>query len=290
MSGWLLHAPRPETLYFIWQAGWALGGACLLWRSRKTLAAETDGRVGWSGNPTAIAVFFTLYLAAAFLVLPGVAFSMSETLAKTAPELPKLGQALQNFLWPLLCSFFLLGLRRFVPEFSPARPHRVRPAGEFGFTPAGLLRSFAGAMALVVTASLLWYPVLVLMKTTGIGDFLKSQDIVKFLVVAGGDVRMLIPFALGAVVFAPISEELFYRAGVFAILRQHFPRGLAYLLCGIVFGAVHADMAAFLPLTALGAWFAFLYDNTADLRVPIATHAFFNLATVVWALLAPGAI
>lgn len=290
MPGWLHGAPRPETLYYIWQAGWALGGACLIWRSRKTLGAETDGRVGWTGNPTAIAVFFTLYLLAAFLVLPSVAISLSETLAKPVSDLPKFGSALTVFLYPALCSIFLLGLRRFAPEFSPARPHRVKPAGDFGFTPAGLLRSFAGLMALVVPVSLLWNLVLLVLKNTGVGDFLRSQDIVKFLVVAGGDVRMLIPFALGAVVFAPVSEELFYRAGLFAILRQHLPRVTAYLVCGAVFALAHRDIAAFLPLAAFGAWLAFLYDNTADLRVPVATHAFFNLSTVIWALLAPGAI
>ena len=290
MAGWLHRVPKPESLYHIWQFGWAVGGVCLLWRSRRTLKADTDGRVGWSGNPTAIAVFFLVYMLAAFLVLPNVAFSLAKTLAELEPELPGFQKALMTFLLPAFSAVFLLALRWFMPEFSPGRPHRVKPAGDFGFTPAGLVRSFAGLMALVTVASLFWNGVLYSLKKAGVGDFAEPQELVRFLISTGGEWKLLLPFAAGAVIFAPVNEELFYRAGVFAILRQHKHRMLAYLICGVIFGAVHGSVFAFFPLAVFGAWLSFLYDTTADLRVPIATHAFFNLSTVVWALLAPGAI
>lgn len=285
-----LAIPKAETLYAVWQLGWAVGGACLLWCSRAALRRDTDGRIGWSAEPMAMIVFLVVYLLGYLLVLPGVAYELARTAAPfLAPGVEHFDRAMGLFIHPALASIFLLGLRKYAPEFSPQRPHRVKPAPEFGFTPMGLLRGFAGAMALVSAAALVSSGVLWLVKAAGGGDFAQSQELVKFLA-KNTDWRVILPFALGAVVFAPINEELFYRGGVLAFLRNRTPRLYAYLLCGLIFSLMHMSVFAFIPLLVFGAWLAFLYDSTADIRVPVTVHACFNLSTVVWAVLAPGAV
>ncbi len=275
----------PDSLYLIWQIGWAVAGASLLWRSRRALGREPDGRTGWTGEGFAVVVYFAVY-AAAWLVAIGLAGGLARELSGSDDAMRR---ALFTLFNPALMAMVLLGMRRFTPEISPQRPHRVKPPGDFGFTPGGLVRGFSGAMFMVSLSALLWSGLLWLAHKAGAPDYAKAQDSVAFIARAR-DWRIIVPFLLGAVAFAPVHEELFYRNGLFAFLRAQLPRYAAYAACGAIFGAIHLSVFAFLPLAVFGAWLAWLYDTTADLRVPIVVHALFNLSTVTWAVLAPGAV
>lgn len=279
---------RPETLYLVWQTGWAVGGAGLLWLARAALRRPTDGRVGWSASPVAVIAFFCIYFLS-FLTNAGIAAALAREAARFAPETKGFMEAVFMMVNPALMAFVLLLLRRYTPEFSPGRPHRVKPAGVFGFTFSGILRGFAAAMCLVFVSSLIWGGMLALMKSAGWGDFTQKQHMV-LLLANSRDPIIIVPFLLGAVVFAPVHEELFYRAGVFSLARNYLKSGTACAICGLIFGLVHGNVAGFLPLAVLGAWLAWLYDTTADLRVPIVIHAAFNLSTVVWLVLAPNSV
>ena len=281
-------ALKPETAYYVWLGAWGVAGAALLWRRRRHLMADTDGRTGWSADTGTIASFFGLY-AGGYLALGGLAAGLAKEVASLAPENTHLRMALTAAFAPALLMLLLVGMRRFLHDIAPRRPHRVSPAGPLGFTPAGILHGFAGAMVLTYGTSLIWGLLLRLAVKAGLPDWTKSQDLVKSLV-ESRDLSVLIPLFLGAVIFAPMQEELFYRGGVFAAMRAKLPRISAYLLSGALFALMHWNVAAFLPLLVLGAWLAKLYDTTADLRVPVTVHALFNLNTIVWAILAPGAI
>ena len=84
-----------------------------------------------------------------------------------------------------------------------------------------------------------------------------------------------------ACVLAPLNEELLFRSGLYRYCRQTLGRGWALAISGICFGALHLNWAAFLPLAALGAIFALVYEATGDIRVPIIAHALFNLNAVL---------
>lgn len=275
----------PETLHLVWQTGWMVAGACLLWRSRRELRREPDGRTAWTGEASAAFAYFSAYTVAWLAVNVGLAAGIARELSALAPDLEGFNRALRGFLSPALMASALLFMRRFTPEFSPQRPHRVKPAGDFGFTPAGILRGFSGALLLTSVTALLWSPLLKAINP----EFATPQKSVLWLAEMH-DWRLLAPFVAGAVIFAPIHEELFYRGGLFPFLRARMGSLAAYAACGVIFGAIHMNLFAFLPLAVFGAWLARLYDSTADLRVPITVHALFNLSTVIWAVLAPGAV
>jgi membrane protease YdiL (CAAX protease family) len=84
-----------------------------------------------------------------------------------------------------------------------------------------------------------------------------------------------------ACVLAPLCEELLFRAGLYRFCRQRLGRASALLISGLLFGAVHANWASLVPLAVLGVVLALVYEATGDIRVPIVTHALFNLNTVL---------
>lgn len=89
---------------------------------------------------------------------------------------------------------------------------------------------------------------------------------------------------LGAVVVAPIAEEGFFRGLLQTqILRATHQRGLAVAASALVFGVAHMDQPHVLPaMTVFGLVIGLQYERSGGLLGPIATHALFNLKTLVW--------
>jgi len=149
-------------------------------------------------------------------------------------------------------------------------------------TSIGWLRSFlyggslvALAMPLLLGLSVGWT---FLLRKMGLPD--DPQDAIAIfantksrLVVAG----MLVV----ACVLAPMMEELLFRAGVYRFCRQRLGRGPALVISGVLFGAIHANWAGFLPLAFLGVVLALAYEATGSIRVAVIAHAFFNLNSIL---------
>jgi membrane protease YdiL (CAAX protease family) len=87
-----------------------------------------------------------------------------------------------------------------------------------------------------------------------------------------------------ALVIAPISEELVFRAGIFRFLRTRTPRWVAFAVSAGLFALLHANWISFLPLFVLGLTFAAAYERTGRLAVPMLAHALFNLNTLLLVL------
>ena len=84
-----------------------------------------------------------------------------------------------------------------------------------------------------------------------------------------------------AIVIAPITEELLFRAGIFRYVRTRLPRWAALLIPSVLFGALHANLASFAPLVALGVVFSLAYARTGRIATTIVAHGLFNLNTIV---------
>ncbi len=97
-------------------------------------------------------------------------------------------------------------------------------------------------------------------------------------------IGVIIAIWVGAVVIAPVAEELFFRG-----LLQTFlvgvlgRRGVAILVTSVAFGAVHFFQPdAVGALAVLAVLIGYSYERTGSLVVPILIHAAFNLKTLVW--------
>lgn len=91
-----------------------------------------------------------------------------------------------------------------------------------------------------------------------------------------GGVAGVVAMWVAGVVFAPFTEEIFFRGFVFRALaaRKGLVKGVVY--SSLLFGAVHLNLAAFLPITVGAVMLALGYRRSGDLWVPIIGHAVNN--------------
>ncbi|HVA38496.1 MAG TPA: type II CAAX endopeptidase family protein [Candidatus Dormibacteraeota bacterium] len=92
---------------------------------------------------------------------------------------------------------------------------------------------------------------------------------------------LLLGFALIAAVAAPFFEELFFRGFIFNALAARWPFWPAALVSGLIFGVVHGDVWALLPLWGVGVLLAYVYHRTRSLWASMVAHGLFNSVSLV---------
>ena len=85
------------------------------------------------------------------------------------------------------------------------------------------------------------------------------------------------------VIAAPISEEICFRGMLYGGLRERWPRLVAALFAGLVFGALHAltGLSAVPPLIAFGFVLCLLYERTGSIVPGIVLHMLNNSVALV---------
>lgn len=247
-----------------------LAGLVLLWR----LAFSTRGRAAprrlraWEVSGTNFFIFIWMIMCGIFLgpVFVGVwmktqSFSRDvQTIYATA--------GMQLGMLAAILGFKFTFARRESP--APQDPAIPPPPNSFL---AGCV-TYLIVLPVVIGLSFAWQLVL---KTLGIDA--PPQEALELMRNAG-----TIPFIVllvSAVVIAPISEELTFRAGIFRFMRTRTPRWLALLLPSAIFGAMHANLLSFLPLVGLGVVFSLAYERTGRIGTTMVAHALFNLSTTL---------
>jgi membrane protease YdiL (CAAX protease family) len=76
------------------------------------------------------------------------------------------------------------------------------------------------------------------------------------------------------------AEELFFRAILFALFRQHMSFAGAALLSNVLFAATHG-LGSFLPVLVVGLGLAALYERGRSLWTNALAHATFNSITAL---------
>jgi membrane protease YdiL (CAAX protease family) len=85
------------------------------------------------------------------------------------------------------------------------------------------------------------------------------------------------------VIAAPVSEEVCFRGMLFGGLRERLPRFAAALICGLIFGGLHAltGISAVPPLIAFGFILALLYEKTGSIVPGILLHMLNNSVALI---------
>ena len=84
------------------------------------------------------------------------------------------------------------------------------------------------------------------------------------------------------VVAAPVTEEICFRGMLFGGLREKLPRIVAALICGLIFGALHAitGISAVPPLIVFGFLLALLYERTGSIVPGMLLHMLNNIVAL----------
>jgi membrane protease YdiL (CAAX protease family) len=92
-----------------------------------------------------------------------------------------------------------------------------------------------------------------------------------------------IPIQIILIVFAaPVTEEICFRGMLFGGLREKLPRIVAALICGLIFGALHAltGVTAVPPLIVFGFLLALLYERTGSIIPGMLLHMLNNIVAL----------
>ena len=89
-------------------------------------------------------------------------------------------------------------------------------------------------------------------------------------------VEQLVVYGLGAIVLAPVAEEMLFRGILYPTLKQSGHRQLAMWATSLLFASSHANLMAFVPLSFLALVLTWLYEKTGNLLTPMLVHVLFN--------------
>jgi membrane protease YdiL (CAAX protease family) len=255
-----------------------VAGLVLLWRlvlSPAARAARPPAVLApWPGGASDLLLFFFLAIAGAIL-LPFLAVAgLRHTSWGTETRLVLSFAAFQVGMLAGIAAFFLFWARDRI-RLAPAAAASLRSG----------LATVLIAFPLVQGVALAWQALL-----GACGLPVETPDNVQiFMDLHSPLLRVL--YVLLAIVVAPLTEELLFRAGLFRYFRGRFPRWIALWLPALVFGAMHltraplASLSALAPLVVLGVILSLAYERTGRIGTAIVAHSLFNLITVCGVLL-----
>ena len=96
--------------------------------------------------------------------------------------------------------------------------------------------------------------------------------------------EVLLPLLLVGV-FAPLSEELYFRGFVYPVLRSRTGVAGGIILTACFFGGLHFDPIRFLPLSLGGAFLTLLCEKTGSLYPSLFAHSIWNILMTAIAFL-----
>ncbi|MGE0192901.1 MAG: lysostaphin resistance A-like protein [Planctomycetota bacterium] len=151
------------------------------------------------------------------------------------------------------------------------------------------LKGFALASALVIPLALVWALVL---RELGVGT--TAQEPVMRVAKPGDPLDPWFMAVLGIFV-APFWEEAFFRGTLYPLARRWFggTRGAVLtsaLISSALFAAVHANLAATVPLFVLALVLTWVFERTNSLLAVTTLHAAFNATSLLPLFLISGKV
>ncbi|HEY1868032.1 MAG TPA: type II CAAX endopeptidase family protein [Candidatus Cybelea sp.] len=216
----------------------------------------------------AMAAFFVLLcLAAAFAQLK------EGPVMPISPLLLDAGIALQFAVEALFAAMILAALPRLSKFTLRELGFRVPTLSTVGIAIVGF-----AAMFVVADGS-----------ATLIENFAHSrhqQDIVQIFKLLH-DPTAIVIFIVFAVIFAPFAEETFFRVFFFNLGLRYGGFWGGAILSGVMFGIVHGDLYAAVPLALGGMVLCGVYYVTRNAYASMISHALFNGLSIAALLFAP---
>jgi membrane protease YdiL (CAAX protease family) len=181
--------------------------------------------------------------------------------------------------WAMLAAGFIsLHIPGLVLATFFLRQHGKGWTDGFGLSwdPPLTVMGYSGALALACL--LIGYPLqeILAMTLEKLGIAADPQTAVLFLMESSWPERLFIGFL--AVCIAPVIEEALFRGVLYSFVRDELGFRAALWISALLFGILHGNSAALIPLVLFGMGLALLYEKTGNLLPCILAHMLFNLA------------
>lgn len=160
--------------------------------------------------------------------------------------------------------------------------HQVDWRKAFGLQNADLKKSLLLAVGVLLPTLLVVLPLQYLCAITlqRLGYQPGTQKAVEMMLTARST-GAVVYFGFFAVVIAPVAEEFIFRGMLYPFIKQLGWPKLAWFGVSLLFAAIHADLAIFVPLFVLASILTWLYEKTDCLLAPILVHSLFNATNLV---------
>ena len=254
----------------------ALAGAILLWRFELSPSARRNRRVPalppWDAKISDFFVFLFYILAGSVLAALGA--------GAVVKQLPLRGDSVTVFNGAAAQLGMLLGVAGFWMRPGPPSVPQPPRLGRRGIFKTGAA-TFLIALPVLMGTAKAWE---IFLEVCGLPT--ERQDLIGMFANADSIWLVVIMLTL-AIVIAPLTEELVFRAGLFRFLRTRIPHAIALVLPAIFFATLHVNwetlqgLTSLAPLTVLAVVFSIAYERTGQIGTSIVAHALFNLNTVV---------
>ena len=246
-----------------------IGGLVLLWRQGLSPTARGRPALLPAWDVSLSDFFLFLWL----IILGGVAGQFSLSLFLKHHPLDK--AHLDIIGTAAFHGGMLLGMAVYRFVFARSKPH-LTPVF-FNALSSGLV-TFLIALPVLTAVGLVWQGLLSLCHITP-----ENQEAIDLLRDTDSPALRFLLLVV-AIMVAPITEELIFRAGIFRYVRTRLPRWAALLLPAVLFASLHANLGSFVPLVALAVIFSLAFERTGNIGTTIVAHALFNLNASVLVL------
>jgi membrane protease YdiL (CAAX protease family) len=262
------------TLAIAIEAGLTVAGLILLWPlalSPRARFARRPARLApWTGDGSDLFLFL-LFVFGGVILSSGAAGALMRRTGWSDDGRLVFGIGAFQFGLFLGIASFHFGVRRLGSGLSP-EPLRTLRDG---------IAIFLLALPVVYAVSFLWRSAM-----AGLGVPVANQTTLDIFTNLRSPVLRAV-FSVLAIVVAPVTEELIFRAGLFRFFLGRFPYWIAVLVPAALFGGAHLltspmeNLPTLGPLVALGAVFSIAYERTGRVGTTVVAHALFNLNTVL---------
>lgn len=114
----------------------------------------------------------------------------------------------------------------------------------------------------------------------------EPQEVIKMIQQDGpGSLSQKVAIGILSLCVAPIVEEVLFRGVLYVHLRDMGYPQLAMWGSAMLFGFVHGNSTAFIPMVLLAIFLTLIYEKYANLMVCMATHVTFNAANFILCLI-----
>jgi membrane protease YdiL (CAAX protease family) len=134
-------------------------------------------------------------------------------------------------------------------------------------------------MVLLVTIGLYVFNFIYIGIVSSLGIKLHEQPAVVMVSQTATPAEILMVFLMSCA-FAPLMEELIYRACFYSAIKNRLGFIPGVILSSLVFALMHQSLSFLMPLFAVGVAYALIFEKTKSLTAGVVAHSFFNLTGV----------